>query len=122
MHEILMMLGTPTMNAIISTSAGIIIGALATKVKSMTAEKEAAKKAADQADANSEAALLALLHDRIYDLAESYIVRGWITLKELDNLTYLYTPYARLGGNGTGKGLFEKCKALPMKEEGGTNE
>lgn len=118
MHEILMMLGTPTMNAIISTSAGIIIGALATKVKSMTAEKEAAKKAADQADANSQAALLALLHGQIYDLAESYIVRGWITLKELDNLTYLYTPYARLGGNGTGKGLFEKCKNLPMREEG----
>lgn len=113
-----MMLGTPTMNAIISTVVGIVIGALATKVRSMTAEKAQAEKAAEQADANSQAALLALLHGQIYDLAESYIVRGWITLKELDNLTYLYTSYARLGGNGTGKGLFERCKNLPMREEG----
>ena len=113
-----MMLRTPTTNAVVSTLAGLVIGALAAKVKSMTAEKEAAKEAAEQADASAQAALLALLHDRIYDLAESYIVRGWITLKELDNLTYLYTPYVRLGGNGTGKGLFEKCKNLPMREEG----
>lgn len=64
-----------------------------------------------------EKACLALLHDKIYDRAERYIMRDGITLDEFDNLKYLYEPYKELGGNGTGKELFERCSKLPMIHE-----
>lgn len=64
-----------------------------------------------------ERAVLALLHDRIYELAEKYIARGGITVDELDNLRYLYESYEEMGGNGTGKVLYEKCTKLPLLTE-----
>ena len=60
--------------------------------------------------------ILALLHDRIYDIAESAIVKGSISFDEFDNLTALYEPYKAMGGNGTGKALYEKAKDLPRGE------
>ena len=42
-------------------------------------------------------ALLALLHNEIYNGAERCIVRGDITTEELDNLTCLFQPYSKLG-------------------------
>ena len=64
-----------------------------------------------------EKACLAILHDKIYEKAEMYITRNSITLDEFDNLKYLYEPYEELGGNGTGKALFERCSKLPMVHE-----
>lgn len=61
--------------------------------------------------------LLALLHDRIYQLGEFYILSGYITFDEFDNLTYLYKPYEALKGNSTGTDIYEKCKALPREKE-----
>ena len=60
--------------------------------------------------------LIGLAHDRIYDLCERYIERGYITTSEYDNLMYLYRPYARCGGNGTATKLIEAVDKLPMKE------
>lgn len=62
-------------------------------------------------------ALLGLLHDKIYFLCKEYIKKGHVTIEEYDNLTYLYTPYEKLGGNGTGKRLYEQVKGLPIREE-----
>lgn len=62
-------------------------------------------------------ALIALLHDRIYSLAETYILSGFITFEEFDNLSYLYKPYQKLGGNSTGEDLYNKCKSLPRKKD-----
>ena len=64
-----------------------------------------------------ERAVLAILHDKIYERAERYIMRNGITLDEFDNLKYLYEPYKELGGNGTGKELFDRCSKLPMIHE-----
>ena len=61
--------------------------------------------------------LLALLHDRIYQLGEFYILSGYITFDEFDNLTYLYEPYEALKGNSTGTDIYEKCKQLPREKE-----
>ena len=63
------------------------------------------------------AALVALLHDRIYDLSQQYITRGFVTVEEYDNLNYLWEPYSDLGGNGTGKKLFEQVGKLDIKGE-----
>lgn len=60
--------------------------------------------------------LLGLAHDRIYDLCEKYIARGYVTTSEYDNLMYLYRPYHKCGGNGTGEKLIEKVDKLPIKE------
>lgn len=62
-------------------------------------------------------ALLGLLHDKVYFLCKEYIKKGYTTIEEYDNLTYLYTPYEKLGGNGTGKRLYEQVKGLPIREE-----
>lgn len=61
-------------------------------------------------------ALLALLHDRLYQLARQYIYKEEITLEELQNLKHIYCAYNALGGNGTGKKLYEKCLDLPLKK------
>ncbi len=60
--------------------------------------------------------ILGLAHDRIYDLCRHYIARGDITTSEYDNLMYLYRPYSKCGGNGTGNKLIEAVDKLPMKE------
>lgn len=60
--------------------------------------------------------ILGLAHDRIYDLCRHYIARGDITTSEYDNLMYLYRPYHKCGGNGTGDKLIEEVDKLPMKE------
>lgn len=64
-------------------------------------------------------ALLALLHNEIYNSAEKAILRGNITTEELDNLTCLFEPYEKLGGNGTGLILYTKAKNLPQIESKG---
>lgn len=49
--------------------------------------------------------LIGLAHDRILYLGMSYLERGdWITGDEYENLhDYLYTPYTKLGGNGSAR-------------------
>lgn len=64
-----------------------------------------------------EKAVIALLHDRLYEYSEIYIARDGITIQELDNLRYLYEPYEEMGGNGTGKQLYERCLKLPLIKE-----
>lgn len=60
--------------------------------------------------------LLGLAHDRLYDLCEKYIEQGYIKISDYDNLMYIYRPYHKCGGNGTGDNLIEKVDKLPMKE------
>ena len=57
------------------------------------------------------------MHDRLYEYSEIYIARYGITIQELDNLRYLYEPYEEMGGNGTGKQLYERCLKLPLIKE-----
>lgn len=62
-------------------------------------------------------AILALLHNEIYSIAEEAIEKGSITADEFDNLTTLYEPYKALKGNGTGEALYTKCKNMISKGE-----
>lgn len=61
--------------------------------------------------------LLGMAHDRIMFLGMEYIERGSLTRAEYENLNkYLYTPYAKLGGNGSAKKIMDTINNLPFKE------
>lgn len=57
-------------------------------------------------------ALLALLHDRHYQYAEFILKKSKknITTEDMENLEYLFRSYEKLGGNGTGKMLYNACR------------
>ena len=61
------------------------------------------------------AAVLALLHDRIYQACTFYLKRKYCTVEDRDNLEYMFRPYKALGGNGTGEELYNRCLALPYE-------
>ena len=61
---------------------------------------------------------LVILHDLVYRYCKEAIVRGFTTFDEFDNVTALYGVYEDLGGNGTGKKLYEEYCKLPKKQEG----
>lgn len=60
--------------------------------------------------------VLAILHDRIYQSCHHYLKLGYIDASGLKNLEYLYKSYHALGGNGTGTELYNRAKALPIKD------
>lgn len=60
---------------------------------------------------------LALLHDRIYQECTSCIATESITVSQMRNLEYLYRAYHALGGNGTGTELYNRAKALEIRED-----
>ncbi|WP_273731451.1 hypothetical protein [Leuconostoc mesenteroides] len=61
-------------------------------------------------------ASLATLHSQLYEKGGHYIVRGAITLSELDDLEYTWQAYKGLGGNGTGEKIYQKCRELPISD------
>lgn len=61
--------------------------------------------------------LLAILHDRLYAECSRYIAQGSIDTDGLRNMDYLYRSYHALGGNGTGTELYNRAKALPIKND-----
>lgn len=60
--------------------------------------------------------LLAIMHDRLYQSCTYYIKQGYIDMGGLKNLEYLYKSYHALGGNGTGTELYNRAKALPIRD------
>lgn len=69
-----------------------------------------------RSDAQTEM-LIGLGHDRIISLGMKYIERGWITHDEYENLNkYLYTPYDKLGGNGSAKRIMKAVDRLEIRK------
>ena len=66
--------------------------------------------------------ILAILHDRLYQLCQYYLGQGTITPNALKNIEYLYRSYHNLGGNGTGTELYTRVTQLPLKLEGAEND
>ena len=60
----------------------------------------------------------ASLHNQIWNKADLYISRGFITVGELNNFQYLVKAYKDLEGNGTGDILNSKVIALEVRDEG----
>ena len=59
--------------------------------------------------------LVGLAHDRLVYLTKKYLEEGWINTEDYENLTYMYEPYIKAGGNGTVKRNMEMVKELPTK-------
>ena len=73
-------------------------------------------KRAERKDIKTEM-LIGLAHDRILYLGMVYVERGYITQDEYENLhTYLYTPYEKLGGNGSAKRIMAEVNRLPIRK------
>lgn len=80
------------------------------------------QKKSDDKDLKSQM-LIGLGHDRICHLGISYLQRkdingeAYITKDEYENLhDYLYTPYLKLGGNGSAERIMEEVKKLPIHD------
>lgn len=72
-------------------------------------------KRSERKDVKSEM-LIGLAHDRIMYLGMHYIDRGWITKDEYENLeVYLFTPYSRLGGNGSAARIMKEVDKLEIR-------
>ena len=90
---------------------GVATGALGWAVKRMRKRQ----KAQEAEQAAIKQGMLALLHDRIYSAYAECQKKGYASVEDLRNLDYLYQPYHRLGGNGTGTELFERVKKMPTE-------
>lgn len=74
------------------------------------------QKKSDTKDLKTEM-LIGLAHDRIMSLGGYYIERQYITTDEYENLrTYLYEPYAALGGNGSAKRIMAEVDKLELRK------
>lgn len=59
--------------------------------------------------------LLGIAHDLIVRRAVFYIDRGYITQDEYEDLNlYLYTPYEKLGGNGSARRMMLEVDRLKI--------
>ena len=73
------------------------------------------QKKSDSKDLKT-AMIIGLAHDRIMSLGGYYIERQYITTDEYENLrTYLYEPYAALGGNGSAKRIMDEVDKLELR-------
>lgn len=70
------------------------------------------KNTNDRLDSH-EAALVAMLHDKLFSKCTEYLDRGWCSVEEMDNLSYLYDSYHNMGGNGTGSAIYNRVLTLP---------
>ena len=85
---------------------GAIIAALTSRYRNLVKKNKAIEEG-----------VVALLHDRLYQACNHFIAKGYIDTSGLKNLEYLYRAYHALGGNGTGTELYNRAKALPIKED-----
>ena len=60
--------------------------------------------------------LVAILHDRLYQSCSDFITHGEVAVGDLGNVEYMYSSYTALGGNGACTALYNRVKALPLKE------
>lgn len=93
---------------IFTAFTGFLAGAYRSLSKRIKAQEDERKAVKD--------GLLAMLHDRLYQACLHYISQGWIDDDGLKNLEYLYRSYHKLGGNGTGTELYNRAKALPIRD------
>lgn len=94
---------------------GLLIGWLTTWVKKRKAEDN--KR--DAENAAMKQAMLAILHDRLYNECTYYLTQGYIPIDKaeeiMNNVKLIYEAYHTLGGNGTGTEIYNRFKALPIK-------
>lgn len=75
------------------------------KVQNNQKEKES-NKMVDQA-------LLVILRDLIFRHSKRAILRGYTDFEEFENITDMYEVYEQMGGNGTGRKLYDEYCRMP---------
>ena len=58
-----------------------------------------------------------ILHNDIIYRCKKFLIIGYVTLDDLEELEYLFKPYKELGGNGTAKKMMDRVYNLPIKKE-----
>lgn len=98
-------------------SFGALVGSLKywmDKRKKEDARRDAENMAMKQA-------MLAILHDRLYNECTYYLTLGCIPIDKaeeiMNNVKLMYEAYHTLGGNGTGTNIYERFCRLPLKTE-----
>lgn len=59
---------------------------------------------------------LVIMKDRILQTCHYFLSKGYITLSARENVTEMYNCYQDMGGNGTGKLVYEQTMNLPIKD------
>lgn len=59
---------------------------------------------------------LIILKDRILQSCRYFITKGYITVAARENITEMYQCYRKMGGNGTGKIIYEQAMELKIKD------
>lgn len=103
-------------------SLGGAVGLIAKRLQKYLGEKSKARdtrmKKIEDDNILLKQAIKAQQKDSIYHMTEEYLVRGFITLPELDNLESMHNSYLSLGGDTSTDFRFEKCKELPLHSSG----
>ena len=99
----------------IEVSLGCICGVIGMWCKSLHCKIKAKQ---DEQDA-IKIGMIAMLHDRLFDICNKYLELGYIPVDEaeevLDRAKLLYEAYHGLGGNGTGTRIYERFTGLKIK-------
>lgn len=86
-------------------------GHLSASIKHRKVEQDALKTA-----------MIAILHDRLFQECNQYLALGYIPVEKseaiLDNVKIIYDAYHTLGGNGTGTDVYNKFKSLKIRQGG----
>lgn len=61
-------------------------------------------------------AIRAVTHDALYRNCRIMLHNGEVTKEEIDNLERLYAAYHKMGMNGTGEEMYQRCLDLPLKD------
>lgn len=111
---ILEMAATVIAGVIVTLASGLC-GILYHRCKQAVKERDLAKSKASMEDSVIREGIKALLHDRLYTAHLQYMKQGFCSMKDKQNLTYIYAPYEKLGGNGTGKLAYDDIMNLPIE-------
>ena len=65
---------------------------------------------------------LVIMKDRIISLCKTFINKGYILLSYREHLTEMYNLYTAMGGNGSGKIMYEYVMTLPIKDINEVND
>lgn len=103
-------------------SAGVIAGfkVMAGKLKKLKADADKQREETERENQATKEGLQALLRDGVITRYDKYMARGYILVRELENVESMYNAYHVLGGNGTITQLMKELRELPHnKPEGG---
>ena len=100
---------------------GLAFGALVGWLTAWVKKREAEDNKRDAKNAAMEQAMLAILHDRLYNECTYYLTQEYIPVNKaeevMNNVKLIYEAYHTLGGNGTGTEIYNRFRSLPLENE-----